>query len=222
VALPDHHTALPRPGRAHASDAGAAGTAPHARSPEEVAGDLRSDLVRGLDDAEATARLARYGPNRPHAVTRPRYLKLALGQLLDPLVALLLAASLVSVAIGDTVEGAAIAAILVLNGLLGFWQEVSAERAVRSLSRGFTRTAQVVRSGHEVAVDADSVVPGDLLVLGEGDRIAADARLATAQGLEVDESALTGESLPVAKHPETLPEDTSLADRRNMVYSGTQ
>jgi P-type Ca2+ transporter type 2C len=195
--------------------------APHASAPDAVTSGLRSDLVRGLDDAEARRRLARYGPNRPHEVTRPPYLKLALRQLLDPLVALLLAASLVSVAIGDTVEGGAIAAILALNGILGFWQEVSAERAVRSLSQSFTQKAQVVRSGREVAIDADSVVPGDLLVVGEGDRIAADARLVSAQALEVDESALTGESLPVAKHPLAVAADTPLAERTSMLYAGS-
>jgi len=134
---------------------------------------------------------------------------------------LLLAASLVSVAIGDTVEGGAIAAILVLNAVLGFWQEASAERAVRSLSQSFTQTAQVVRSGREVAIDADSVVPGDLLVVGEGDRIAADARLVSAQALEVDESALTGESLPVAKHPLAVAPDAPLAERTSMLYAGS-
>jgi Ca2+-transporting ATPase len=194
---------------------------PHAYTPDEVAGELRSDLVRGLDDAEARRRLVQYGPNRPHTVTRPPYLKLALNQLVDPLVALLLAASLVSIAIGDTVEGGAIAAILVLNALLGFWQEVSAERAVRSLSQSFTQTAQVVRSGREIAIDADAVVPGDLLVVGEGDRIAADARLVSAHALEVDESALTGESLPVAKHPLAIAADTPLAERTAMLYAGS-
>jgi P-type Ca2+ transporter type 2C len=209
-----------RPEQAGAADARTACRAPHALAPGEVAGELGSDLARGLDEAEAARRLLRYGPNRPRAVTRPPYLKLALNQLLDPLVALLLAASLVSVAIGDTVEGGAIAAILVLNAALGFWQEVSAERAVRSLSQSFTQTAQVVRSGREVAIDADSVVPGDLLVLGEGDRIAADARLVSAQALEVDESALTGESLPVAKHPLAVAAETPLAERTSMLSAG--
>ena len=194
---------------------------PYALDPEEVASDLGSDLTRGLEDAEAASRLVRYGPNRPHSVTRPPYLKLALNQFLDPLVALLLAASLVSVAIGDTIEGGAIAAILVVNALLGFWQEVSAERAVRSLSQSFTQTAHVVRSGREVAVDADAVVPGDLLVVGEGDRVAADARLVSAQALEVDESALTGESLPVAKHALAVAAATPLAERTSMLYAGS-
>src|SRR5690349_20608379 len=125
---------------------------PYARSAHDVAAALRSDPTVGLADSEAARRLDEYGPNRPHELARPRYFRLALDQLLDPLVALLIGASVVSMAIGDTVEGAAIAAILVLNGILGFCQEVGAERAVRSLSRSFTQTAQVVRAGREIEV----------------------------------------------------------------------
>ena len=195
--------------------------APHAAGADELATALRTSLVHGLEIADAAERLALYGPNRPRETTRPPYLRLALEQLLDPLVLLLLAASGVSVAIGDHIEGGAIAAILVLNGLLGFWQEVSAERAVRSLSRSFTQTAHVVRSGREITVDADEVVPGDLLVIAEGDRVAADARVLSVNALEVDESALTGESLPVAKHPLAVAAEAPLAERASMVYAGS-
>jgi calcium-translocating P-type ATPase len=213
--------AVSTPRRKESADRPASAAAPHALAPAELAAALRSDLVRGLGDGEAERRLREYGPNRPHEATRPPYLKLALDQLLDPLVTLLLAASVVSIAIGDTVEGAAIAAILVVNGILGFWQEAGAERAVRSLSRSFTQTAQVVRSGRELTVDADQVVPGDVLVFCEGDRVAADARLIGANALEVDESALTGESLPVAKHPIAVAAGTPLAERTSMLHAGT-
>jgi P-type Ca2+ transporter type 2C len=208
--------------RASTDTSSSGGTpSPHAVAADEVAGFLRTDRMRGLDDGEAALRLALYGPNRPRAVSRPPYLRLALDQLLDPLVLLLLAASIVSIAIGNRIEGAAIAAILVLNGILGFWQEVAAERAVRSLSQSFTQTAQVVRAGVEIRVDADAVVPGDVLVLAEGDRVAADARLESANAIEVDESALTGESLPVAKHTVAVAADTPLAERTSMVYAGS-
>jgi P-type Ca2+ transporter type 2C len=195
--------------------------AAHALAPDRLAEALASDLERGLEEVEAQRRLAEYGPNRPHEVTRPPYMRLALEQFLDPLVALLLAASVVSVAIGDRVEGAAIAAILVVNGVIGYWQEVAAERAVRSLSQSFTQTASVVRSGREITVDAETIVPGDLLVLAEGDRVAADARLVSTAAVEVDEAALTGESLPVAKHPIAVATDTPLAERTSIVYAGT-
>jgi Ca2+-transporting ATPase len=196
-------------------------TAPHALAPDELAAGLESDLAAGLEEQEAVRRLAVYGPNRPHELKRPPYLRLALNQLLDPLVALLLAASVVSVAIGDGVEGGAIAAILVVNGILGFWQELSAERAVRSLSQSFTQTAHVVRSGRERDIEADLVVPGDLLVVREGDRVAADARLVEVPALEVDESALTGESLPVTKRADAVAPDASLAERTSMVHAGS-
>ena len=193
----------------------------HALPPVAVAAELAADLVRGLDDAEAERRLALYGPNAPQEVARPRYLRIVLDQFLDPLVALLLGASIVSVAIGDRLEGAAIAAVLVLNAALGFWQELTAERAVRSLSQSFSHHAQVVREERESTVDAREVVPGDLLVVAEGDRVAADARVAGTNALEVDESALTGESLPVAKHPAAVAPETPLAERTSMVYAGS-
>jgi P-type Ca2+ transporter type 2C len=195
--------------------------APHASAVNDLALALATDLRRGLREAEAANRLTRYGPNRPREASRPPYLKLALDQLLDPLVLLLLAASLVSIAIGNHLEGAAIAAILVLNGILGYWQEVAAERAVRSLSQSFTQTAHVLRSSANLVIDADLVVPGDVLILAEGDRVAADGRLIDSNAIEVDESALTGESLPVAKHPAAVAADTPLAERTSMVYAGS-
>jgi calcium-translocating P-type ATPase len=193
----------------------------HALPPEAVTRALETDAATGLTAAEAAARLARFGPNRPAPPRRPRYLRLALDQLLDPLVALLVAATAVSVAIGDKVEGAAIAAVLVLNGVLGFWQEVAAERAIDALSEGFTQTAIVLRDGVAHQVPAERVVPGDLLRLTEGDRVAADARLVDQSGLELDESALTGESLPVSKQDDPVPEATPLAERTPVVFAGT-
>ena len=144
-----------------------------------------------------------------------------LHQFLDPLVALLVAATVISVAIGDTSEGIAIAAILVLNAVLGFWQELSADRAILALSQAFTQTALVVRDGSRQELPAQEVVPGDLLLVAEGERVAADARLVESSSLEVDESALTGESLPVAKQIEPVDVDTPLAERASMIFAGT-
>ena len=194
---------------------------PYASAPAEVARTLGSDLERGITREEAALRLEQYGPNAPERERRPPYLRLALNQLLDPLVLLLVAAAVVSAAIGDVVEGIAIAVILVLNGALGFWQEAGAERAILALSEAFTRTALVIRGGEIVEVPGESVVPGDLLVVRSGDRVAADARLAEASTLEVDESALTGESLPVAKHADPVGVSTALAERASMLFAGT-
>jgi len=194
---------------------------PYAAPPAEVAGALGSDLERGLAEDEAARRLQQYGANAPERRRRPPYLRLALNQLLDPLVLLLIAAAAISAAIGDTTEGIAIGAILVLNGALGFWQEVGAEHAILALSQAFTQTALVVRDGAEQEVPAEDVVPGDLLLVRAGERVAADARVVDTASLEVDESALTGESLPVTKHAESVDCEAPLAERASMLFAGT-
>ena len=193
---------------------------PHALAPREVAEALDTDLERGLAVDEATARLARYGPNRPREQEGPNYLRILVGQLMDPLVALLVAATAVSIAIGDVGEGIAIAAVLVLNAALGFWQEATAERAILALSEAFTQQATVVREGAVTEIPAEGVVPGDVLLVVEGERVAADGRIVSEHGLDVDESALTGESLPVAKGADAVDEDAPLAERASMAYAG--
>jgi P-type Ca2+ transporter type 2C len=194
---------------------------PHAAEACDVAAALDTHPTGGLSETEAARRLERYGANLPHRGRRPSYLRLALNQMRDPLVALLLGAAVVSVAIGETTEGIAIAAILVLNGAIGFWQEAAAERAILALSQAFAHRALVVRSGAEREIGAEDVVPGDLLLVSAGDRVAADARLVHTTSLEIDESALTGESLPVVKQTEHLATTTPLAERASMIFAGT-
>jgi Ca2+-transporting ATPase len=195
--------------------------AAHAAAVDAVAAALATDSARGLSEAAARARLAEVGPNRPRRARRPPYGRLAIKQLADPLVFLLLAATAVSVALGDLGEGAAIAAVLLVNGVLGFWQEAAAERAILALSQAFAPHAVVVRDGEVAEIDADDVVPGDLVVIAEGGRVAADGRVVDAYGLEVDEAALTGESLPVTKRTAAVAADAPLAERSSMVYAGT-
>ena len=194
---------------------------PYAVSPAEAAAEVGSSLTSGLTQAEAARRLAETGPNEPTQRRRPPYVRLALNQLVDPLVALLIVASAISVAIGDATEGVAIGAIIVLNGVLAWWQEVSAEHAILALSRAFSQTALVIRDGSARQVPAEEVVPGDLLLLGEGDRVAADGRLVEVASLDVDESALTGESLPVTKQVEAVERGTHLAEQVSMIFAGT-
>ena len=201
---------------------GAGAPAPaHARSPENVALALDSEPDRGLSAEAAAARLLTAGPNRLPVPERPAYVAIALRQLADPLVALLLGAALVSAAIGEQLEAAAIAAIVVLNAVLGFVQEAGAERAVLALRDTVQRTAAVVRDGQEAVVPVEEVVPGDLVVLREGDRVPADARLVSAERLELDESALTGESVPVIKGMKAVAAATPLAERTSMTFAGT-
>ena len=195
--------------------------APFATSVERVGAALATDLTRGLNADEARTRLEAYGPNEPSSPPRPSYAVLLARQFVDPLVALLIAAAVVSAVIGDGLEAAVIGAIVVLNAALGFGQESAAERAMGALRSVFTHTAEVVRDGVEVELAAADVVRGDLVVLREGARVAADGRIVSSERLATDESALTGESVPVDKGPAPVPSDTPLAERNSMAYAGT-
>jgi P-type Ca2+ transporter type 2C len=195
--------------------------APHAATIERVARQLSSDPERGLSDEEAGARLTRFGPNRLERAGRPPYPAIALRQFADPLVGLLIAAAAVSFLIGEGIEAAAIGAIVLLNALLGFVQEAGAERAVLALRDALEQHASVIRSGRERELQVEDLVPGDLVVLREGERVPADGRLVAAAGLAVDESALTGESVPVDKTVDRVAEGTPLAERTSMVHAGT-
>jgi Ca2+-transporting ATPase len=197
-------------------------------SPEEVAQALGADLARGLAADEALRRLGQHGANelRPQAVM-PAWRRF-LAQFHDPLIYLLLAAIVISLIAwafegrgGWPVDALVVAAIVVLNGVLGHIQEAKAHDAVAALARMSAPTASVVRDGHVQRVPSASLVPGDLLVLAEGDAVAADARLIAAAALRVQEAALTGESEAVLKDPATLPAPAAIGDRLNMVFKGT-
>lgn len=194
---------------------------PHALEAAAVERLLATDRLLGLRSADAAERLARFGPNRLRPPRRPAYVRIALRQLADPLVLLLLGATVVSIAVGETAEGAAIAAVIVLNAVIGFVQEAAAERAVFALAGSYVVPASVIRDGVQAGVPGEEIVPGDLLVLRAGSRVAADARVVSASGLEADESALTGESLPVVKTPAPVGRHAALAERPSMVYAGT-
>ncbi len=194
----------------------------------EVARWLGTDADRGLSAAEAARRLAGDGPNELQAaVPVPEWRKL-LAQFQDPLVYLLLAAIVVSLA-AWVVEGAegwpfdsiVILAIVILNAVLGFVQESRAENAVAALQRMSAPTAGVLRDGELVRIPTREIVTGDLLALAEGDTVSADARLITAATLRISEASLTGESEAVLKDARTLPEPVALGDRLNMVFNGT-
>ncbi|HUG56277.1 MAG TPA: cation-transporting P-type ATPase [Candidatus Limnocylindrales bacterium] len=193
----------------------------HARSPAEVVCALATDAVDGLADAEARSRLAQHGPNELPRPSRPDFVRIAARQVLDPLVALLLAAAVVSFAIGENLEAAAIAAIVVLNAAFGFTQEVGAARAVLALASAVEARTVAIRGGEPRDLATREIVPGDLVRLREGDRVPADARVVVAEGLEIDESALTGESVPVPKGVEAVADDAPLAERESMAYAAT-
>ncbi|MCC6869203.1 MAG: cation-translocating P-type ATPase [Burkholderiales bacterium] len=194
----------------------------------EVARNCEADLESGLSSGEAGRRLARDGPNELRAAPPTPRWRLMLAQFQDPLIYLLLGAIVVALVawliegrVGWPVDAAVIAIIVLLNGLLGYAQEARARDAVAALSRMTAVTSAVLRDGEMRRVPSAQLVRGDLLVLGEGDAVGADARLIEATALRVQEASLTGESEAVLKDAATLPGPAALGDRLDMVFKGT-
>ena len=193
----------------------------HALEPDAVARRLGVGLT-GLSEGEAADRLHRFGLNRLEPPPPPSRWRILLRQFQSPLIYVLLVAAAVALALGELSDAGFIAAVLLLNASIGFLNEYRAEQEVRALSVLVRTRARVRRGGRSLEIDGDQLVPGDLLMLESGMRVAADLRFVEARGLRVDESVLTGESVPVEKDeaPE-LPANTSLADRRNMGFAGS-
>jgi Ca2+-transporting ATPase len=189
---------------------------------------LGSDAQRGLSSSEARQRLARYGRNELLSEPPMPAWRRFLAQFQNVLVILLLVATVVSVLVwlyeresALPYEGIAIFIIVLLNGILGFVQEDRAEKSVAALQAMAATGANVLRDGKRMTIPAAEVVPGDIMLLEEGDTVSADGRLLQAVRLQTAEAALTGESLPVSKSIAPLDEESSLGDRKNMVFSGT-
>ncbi len=198
-----------------------ADTAPDPREPLVLLfRDLRCSEV-GLTGREAQRRLVAYGPNELAGRTGRRWPRELLNQITHPLALLLLlvAAALAWLA-GIPVLTAAIVAVIVLNAGFAFVQELQAERAVEALAAYLPSRARVLRDSHRVEVEARTLVPGDVLVIEEGDRVCADARLIDGD-LEVDLSTLTGESLPAARSADLVDTTGPVLEARNLVFSGT-
>jgi Ca2+-transporting ATPase len=195
---------------------------------DEVADLLEVDRENGLTEEIASERLARIGPNSLPRQDGPSLLRRFVSQFSDPLVGLLLVAIVVSLfawwsrdGSGLPVEAIVIAAIVLANAVIGLWQEGKAVKAVEALRRLTSAKSSVVRDGRIASVATGSLVPGDIVVLAEGDIVGFDGRLVEAASLDVDEASLTGESVAVAKSTAALGEDVEVADRVNMVMSGT-
>ncbi|MCS7010866.1 MAG: calcium-translocating P-type ATPase, SERCA-type [Anaerolineales bacterium] len=193
----------------------------HTLSIEETLKRVHSQL-QGLSSHEASQRLSAYGPNELQATHRVSAWEILLEQFKNVLILILLAATGISLLLGHGIESIVIAIIVLFAVLLGFIQEYRAERAIEALKQMTAPTATVLRDGEEVRIPARDLVPGDVIVLHTGDRVPADARLLEAINLQVEEAALTGESVPVEKHTQPIPkDDVAIGDRRNMVYAGT-
>ncbi|HSE07860.1 MAG TPA: cation-transporting P-type ATPase [Nocardioidaceae bacterium] len=182
---------------------------------------LETDRHAGLGEEEAARRLEKYGPNElPRVATLSPFMRLLL-QMHNPLIYVLLVSGAVTIFLGAYVDASVILGVVVVNTIVGFVQETKAEAALDALRSMVHTEARVVRGGGQRGVPSEELVPGDLVLVGAGDKLPADLRLIAASLLWVDESALTGESVPVAKDEVVLPTTTPVADRRNMAYSGT-
>lgn len=188
-----------------------------------LAQQLQVDIDQGLPDAAAAQRLQTYGPNEIPAGQRRPWWRMLASQFTDFMILVLLAAALVSGIVGEPADAIAIVLIVLLNAIIGAVQEYRAERAMAALRRLAAPQARVVRAGVVHLIAARELVPGDIVQLEAGNVVPADIRLLDVAQLQIDEAALTGESLAVAKHNEALSEaELPLGDRRNMAYKGTQ
>ena len=200
----------------------------HERSAADVVAALESDAAQGLSQAEAQRRLKVYGKNEFDAEKPTPGWKKFLVQFKDMLVVLLLVATGISFALwlheresALPYEAIAIFSVVLLNAVMGFLPEARAEKAVAALRRMSAPHATVIRDGERKSIASDEVVPGDVLLLEEGNTVPADARLLEVTALQTAEAALTGESLPVSKEVEPVEGDVPLGDRTNSLFSGT-
>lgn len=183
---------------------------------------VAADKKRGLSTKEAEKRLKRNGPNKLEEGKRPSALAVFFGQFKDFMVLVLLVATLISGLLGEYIDAITIMVIVLLNGFLGFIQERKAEKSLEALKELAAPQMTVLRDGEWVKLLSSKVVVGDIVKLSSGDRISADVRLLETNGLFIEESALTGESVPIAKHERPLPsEELEIGDQRNMAFTGT-
>jgi Ca2+-transporting ATPase len=188
---------------------------------DQVLSELKTNLHQGLSEAEVQNRLKQFGYNELKREERASALVLFFNQFKNPLILILLIAIGLSALVGEAVDAAIIAAIVVFCAVLGFIQEYRADRALEALKKMLTPAITVMRDGMEKEVPTKEIVPGDLLLLEAGDRIPADARLLESHSLRCDEAPLTGESVPVGKDTHALSEHVRVSDRKNMIFAGT-
>ena len=193
----------------------------HAGSPVDVAAQLDVDPARGLSFTEAGHRLAKQGPNRLSEVPpRAAWLKL-LDQFKGVLILILAIAAVVAYFVGDVTDAIVILIVVVFNAMLGFYQEHRAEQSLEALKKMLALKARVRREVEKHEIEAADLVPGDVVLLEAGDKTPADGRLTAAYGLQIDESALTGESVPADKTEGAVDAPAPLAERIGMAFMNT-
>jgi len=194
---------------------------PWARKPEEILKQLGVSKKEGLSASEVEKRKARHGLNQLKQTKKKSVWAIWANQFKSIIIGLLLIASALSFAFNEIIEGIAIAAVIVINALIGFFTELRAVRSMEALKKLGGVTAKVRREGKVQEIHAEEMVPGDIVIVEGGDVVTADIRLFQASKLQADESTLTGESVPVGKEAGLLKEETLLAERHNMLFKGT-
>ena len=200
----------------------------HCQSQADVLKQLAVDSASGLSEAEVTARREQYGDNKLREKKKKTTLQRFMDQFKDVMILILIAAAIISFVVvcveknwGELFEPALILLIVILNAVMGVYQEGKAEKALDALKNMSAPHARVIRSGVETVIDAAQLVPGDIIRLEAGDFVPADCRLLQSAGLKSEESALTGESVPSEKDAEAeVAENAPIGDRTNMVFSG--
>ena len=192
----------------------------HSLSIDEVFSRLKSHQ-EGLTSEEARRRLAIHGPNRPMSPPRKSAFMRFLSQFHNVLIYVLLSSVVLTALLADWLDAGIILGVVVLNAIIGFLQEGKAQKAVEAIQGILTQEAMVVRDGHRFVINAEELVPGDVVFLQSGDKVPADLRLFWTKDLRIDESALTGESVPVEKQVTPVAEDAGIGDRMCLAFSGT-
>lgn len=192
----------------------------HSLKAEDVLKKLQSSS-KGLSEQEAENRLQKYGYNRIERIRKHTPLEILISQFKSPLIYLLLLATAASFIIGHTFDALMILAIVILNAILGFYQDYKSEKAIEALRSLIKKKARVLRGGREEEIDSAFLVPGDIILIDAGDEIPADARVIESADLQVNEAALTGESFPIMKTVKAVNEKTTLPERTDMLHAGT-
>lgn len=189
---------------------------------QEVIDELETSKTEGLSDQEVSKRLETYGENKLQESDSKSKWEILLDNLNNIIVYLLAVAAIISILMGDWIEAIAVMVAVFISVLTGYFVETKAQKSVEALQNMVNTSVHVIRNGEEIEIDSSQLVPGDVMVLGEGDAIAADGRLLTSNNFAVMEASLTGESEAVDKDPDaTYDEEESIGDRLNMVFSGT-